>query len=248
MDKTTEILVEALRQGASDPGEHRLYRSGKLPGLFAARTGINADLAAQAIRDGLLEVVRSETKGKTVAEWVRVTAKGIDFVLQHDSPLRALEDLKTALALNEKGIPGWVVDLREKIDLLGEKLAEEVNGLRRKLEQTAIQVAEALQRLEKFGGPGVDSVAWGNDAVRYLEQRRSSGVGDRCPLPELFSHIRQHDAELTLRAFHLGLRRLSDRGLMALLPLEPGQGPEAPEYALLDGPDLLYFASRPSHE
>src|SRR4051794_30003837 len=60
MDKTTEILIDALRQGAQDPGEHRLYRSGKLPGLFAARTGINADVAAQAIRDGYVEIVRSE--------------------------------------------------------------------------------------------------------------------------------------------------------------------------------------------
>ncbi|MBX9679983.1 MAG: hypothetical protein K2X38_14570 [Gemmataceae bacterium] len=244
MDKATEILIDALRQGAQDAGEHRLYRSGKLPGLFAARTSAHADVAAQAIRDGFIEIVRSETKGKTIAEWVRVTAKGIDFVLQHDSPLRALEDLKTALAINEQGIPSWVVDLREKIDLLGEKLAEEVNGLRRKLELTAVQVGDALKRLEKFGGPGVENVAWGHDAMNYLEQRKASGVGERCPLPELFSHVRRHEAELSLRDFHLGLRKLSHRGLVTLHPVEPGQGPEQPEYALLDGPEVYYYAGR----
>lgn len=191
-----------------------------------------------------MEIVRSETKGKTVAEWVRVTAKGVDFVLQHDSPLRALEDLKSALAMNEQGIPGWVVDLREKIDSLGEKLAEEVNGLRRKLELTAAQVGDALKRLEKFGGPAVENVGWGHDAVNYLDQRKASGVGERCPLPELFAHIRRHDAEMTLRDFHLGLRRLSHRGLVSLHPAEPDQGQEQPEYALLDGHDVFYYAGR----
>ena len=68
--KLTQALVEALKQALSDSAEHRLFRSGKLAGLFAGRAGVNAEAAAQALRDGLLEVTRTETKGKTTTEWV----------------------------------------------------------------------------------------------------------------------------------------------------------------------------------
>jgi hypothetical protein len=62
MDKATAILLEALRQGAAASGEQRLYRSGKLPGLFAGRTSLHSEIASQAVRDGLLEMVRTEAK------------------------------------------------------------------------------------------------------------------------------------------------------------------------------------------
>src|SRR5262249_26176744 len=83
MDKVTPILIEALRQAAAEAGEQRLYKSGKLSGLFPGRAGANAEAAAQALRDGLLEVVRTETKGKTTIEWVRVTPKGVEFLHNH---------------------------------------------------------------------------------------------------------------------------------------------------------------------
>src|SRR5207253_1949205 len=76
MDKAQEILIEALRQGTTTAGEQRLYRSGKLPGLFGGRSSVHAEAAAQGVRDDLIEIVRTETKGKTVVEWVRVTPKG----------------------------------------------------------------------------------------------------------------------------------------------------------------------------
>jgi hypothetical protein len=48
-----------------------------------------------------------------------------------------------------------------------------------------------------------------------------------------------------LTAFHDGLRRLSDCKTMRLLPFSapPEQLPE-PEYALLDGTAVVYYASR----
>src|SRR6516164_6948424 len=61
-DKTTQTLIDALKQGMAEPGEHRLYKSGKLAGLFPGRTGAHIEAARQALRDGFLEVVRSETK------------------------------------------------------------------------------------------------------------------------------------------------------------------------------------------
>src|SRR5438132_1178455 len=121
MDKAQEILIEALRQGTTTAGEQRLYRSGKLPGLFAGRSSLHAEAAAQGVRDDLIEIVRTETKGKTVVEWVRVTPKGVQFVLERESPVRAMDELQALLRLNEQGFPGWVEELRRGIDEVGRR-------------------------------------------------------------------------------------------------------------------------------
>ena len=47
-----------------------------------------------------------------------------------------------------------------------------------------------------------------------------------------------------MKDFHVGLRRLHDRGVLRLLPFEGPDGPPEPEYALLDGPAMYYFAAR----
>src|SRR6059058_291622 len=57
-DKVLDALIAALKQALAEPDEQRLFRSGKLPGLFATRSGANAEAAERAVRDGLLEVVR----------------------------------------------------------------------------------------------------------------------------------------------------------------------------------------------
>src|SRR4051794_25908874 len=76
-DKVTETLLVALKEGLARPGEHRLYKSGKLDGLFPGRSGANTEAAARALREGLIETVRTETKGKTIIDWVRVTPKAV---------------------------------------------------------------------------------------------------------------------------------------------------------------------------
>ena len=47
MDKLTEVLLEALKQALAEPGEQRLFRSGKLPGLFSSRSGTALPLASR---------------------------------------------------------------------------------------------------------------------------------------------------------------------------------------------------------
>ena len=68
MDKATEALIDALKQCLADPAEQRLFKTGKLDGLFASRGGANSEAAARAVQEGLLEVVRTETKGKTTID------------------------------------------------------------------------------------------------------------------------------------------------------------------------------------
>src|SRR5689334_8189984 len=65
MDPRKTLLLEALKTGAASPDEQRLYRRGKLPGLFEQRTRLAGEIATQAVQDGLLEITRVETVGKT---------------------------------------------------------------------------------------------------------------------------------------------------------------------------------------
>jgi hypothetical protein len=239
MDRAKQLLVEALRVGV-DQAEVRLYRAGKLPGLFGGRTGLNAELATAAQEQGLLELIRTEVKGKTPVEWVRVTPKGVDFVLRAESPVRALEELRTTLELNRDGLPHWLADLHGRIDELGQHLADEVSALRGKIDGMMTRVTEALRHAEKYGAATSESDEWAHEAVDYLDRRKKAGFAEQCALPELFIHLREKEAALTIRDFHSGLRMLHDRGLVTL---SPSESPDQPEYALLDGANMYYFAA-----
>src|SRR5215470_6081750 len=124
-DRVTEALLEALRRALTTPGEQRLYRSGKLDGLFPGRASVNAEAAARALREGLLEVVRTETRGKTVVEWVRLTPRGVEFLHEHESPVRALQDLQAVLQATREGVPLWLAEMRHELHALASRLTEE---------------------------------------------------------------------------------------------------------------------------
>lgn len=248
-DKVTLALLEALKQSLAQPGEQRLYRSGKLAGLFAGRGGANGDAAARALREGLLEVVRTETKGKATFEWVRLTPAGVNFIHDHESPVRVLEELRTILQLTREGMPGWLEQMRQEVQALGGRLAEDVQRLMQRLDALSQRVDEALRRADAAGpttppdGPG--TVPWGREALTYLDRRRAGGAAGECPLPELFAALRAQHADLSMTAFHDGLRRLRDRRALQLLPYQDRDRPlPEPEYALPDGAALLYYVTR----
>jgi hypothetical protein len=246
-DKLTQALVGVLKQALLEPGEQRLFRSGKLPGVFAGRSGTNADAAARALRDGLLEITRTETKGKTTTEWVRVTPRGVEFVHQHESPLQALDDLRAVLQMTQQGIPVWMGELRKEVQALGERLTDQARKITQHIDALSLRVVEALERA-RAAAPQVPDIAaivpWGPQGLEYLDKRKGAGVVNHCPLPELFAALRQTQPELTITDYHAGLRRLHDKGVLRLLPLEePNELPE-PEYALLDGAATFYYVAR----
>jgi hypothetical protein len=248
-DKLKETMLDALREAMAQPGEQRLFRSGKLAGLFPGRNGVSAEAAAAALRDGLLEMLRTENKGKSVVEWVRITPRGVGYLHEHESPVRALEDLRAALKTTEAGVPTWVAEMRQTLTVLGERLATDTERFQRKLDALSQRVEEALRRVEARGPDlptGVKAeVPWALDALAYLDQRRGSGANTECALPELFTSIEEKHAGLSITAFHEGLRRLQAERALRLLPFtaQPSNLPQ-PEYALLDGGALLYYAAR----
>ena len=248
-DKVSEVLLDALKQAMAEPVEQRLYKSGKLDGLFASRTGANGEAANLAIREGLLEVVRTETKGKITTEWVRATPQAREFLQRHESPVQALKDLQAILQSNRQGIPLWLSEMQRDLETLSKRLVEEAEKWTHRLESIGEQVAQALRRVEAADSPapegGTADSAWAVDALGYLDRRRVSGAQGECPLPELFGALRPRHRDLSVPEFHDGLRRLHDRRALRLLPFagSPNEMPE-PEYALTDGANVLYFAAR----
>src|SRR5947208_2733079 len=124
-DRVMEVLLRALKDAQAQAGEQRLYRSGKLAGLFGSRSGPSGEAAARALREGLLEVVRTETKGKTVLDWVRLTPAGVEFIHENESPLTLLRELYAALRASSEAVPVWQAELRRHLHQLGEWLAAE---------------------------------------------------------------------------------------------------------------------------
>jgi hypothetical protein len=247
-DKVAEALLEALRQCLSQKEDQRLYRSGKLPGLFASRTGPSAEAASHAFRDGLLELVETEAKGKSEVEWVRITAKGIEYLHEHDSPVRVLEELRDILQTTREGMPLWLLQMQQEFRSAGERLAEDVRALHRRLDELSGRVEAALQRADLGRIPLTDgalTIPWAREAMAYLEHRRDGGIASPCALPELFEALRPRNGGLSLPAFLDGLRRLHDLRAVQLVPFTeaPEKIPE-PEYALADGPALLYYVKR----
>jgi hypothetical protein len=246
-DKVTETLLDALKQGLARPGEHRLYRSGKLDGLFPGRSGAGAEAAARALREGLVETARTETKGKTVIDWVRVTPKAVDFVHEHESPLRALEELRAELRATRERVPAWSEEVRRTLAALGDRLADDSARMLQRVEALSARVEEALRRMALLGPhlpEGVSkAVPWAEDALTYLERRKAGGATQPCPLSELFAVLAGRESEFTIARFHDGLRRLHERRLVQLLPATAGGEAPPPEYALFDGGHLYYYVT-----
>jgi hypothetical protein len=248
MDRLTHTLLEGLKKALEGSGEQRLYRSGKLDGLFPGRSGQAQNAATQALQDNLLELVRTETRGKTTIEWVRLTPKGVDFIHTKEAPIVALRDLQEILRCNRAGVPRWFAELHATLESLQEGLREQARRWSDKLQALEKRTEEALQRLEAAAPlvpPEItETYPWAIDALNYLDRRRQGGACESCPLPELFEAVQQSHADLSVAGFHEGLRKLHDR---RGLRLEPAPEPDAlshPEYALFDGATVLYYATR----
>jgi hypothetical protein len=241
----TELMLDALKAAIAIPGEHRLFRAGKLKGLFATKVGLAAEAALVALREGLLETIRTETKGKIVTEWVRATPKAVMFIHDNDSPKSVLRELKDVLATARNGIPVWMTEAKGEAAELSARFVEQAAAMLARLDELAIRVDAALRRAETTA-PGVAEpvsrlVPWANEALEYLDQRNASGASGDCQLQELFHAIRVKYADLTLPVFQNGLRRLHDLRALRLCPsTEMGE----PEYAMVVGGRMMGSVGR----
>lgn len=233
-ERRAAVLLDALRAAAGG-GEHRLFRGGKLPGLFPARTGPVAEIALEALADGLLETVRTEARGKVVTEWVRATPKGVRRLHDTDSPQAALVALKDAVADARGGVAAGLTAAKAELAALGERFDRDAGELTARLDALTARLEAALRRADLSAVAG--RVAWGATALHYLDCR----PGATCPLAELFRAVGGDHPGLSLADFHAGLVALADARAVRLVADGP---PGEPEYALLVGPTAYHAAAR----
>jgi hypothetical protein len=244
-ERRTELLLDGIKAAIATPGEHRLFRFGRLAGLFPSRAGTSAEAAYVAVRHGLLETVRTETRGKLVVEWVRATPKGVGFVHEHDSPKAVLRELKGVLDTTRAGVPAWMDAARAELAQLSARFEERAAAMLERLDELSDKVEAALRRAEmkapSVAEPVSRMVPWAMDALEYLDQRTSGGAAGDCPLPELFHAVRVRSPALMLNEFQDGIRRLYD---VRAVRLVPSQVMAEPEYAVVVERKLMYAVGR----
>jgi hypothetical protein len=245
----TDALLAALRVAVGAPGDHRLYRSGKLPGLFGARSGPASVAAVTALAEGYVETVRTETLGKWLIEWVRVTPRGVEFVHAHDSPAAVLRELRSVLGQSRDGVPAWMADARQAVSALSATFETQAAAMLARLDALTERVDAALRRADldatRRPDPATELVPWATAALAYLDRRARAGAEGACPLGELFRALEPAFA-LTLADFHAGLLRLHAANALRLAATAglPTDVPSDPEFTLLHGTDLFAFARR----
>lgn len=244
--KRLDLILDALKMALATPGDHRLFRSGKLPGLFPSKAGASADAALAALADGLLETTRTEAKRRHVVEWVRATPRGVAFVHDRDSPKAVLRELRDLIGTTRAGVPAWMDDARRQIADAAERFERQGQALLARLDDLTARVDAALRRADA-GGPGVpDSVAklvpWALGALAYLDRRRETGAAGPAPIAELFTAVREAHPDLTVPEFHDGLRRLHDVRALRLKSLG-GDVPD-PEFAVVVGAEVCGHVER----
>jgi hypothetical protein len=249
MHGVSETLLAALKRALLDPGgEHRLVKAGKLDGLFPGRAGPAGEAAALALRDGLIDVVRTEVKGKSSHDFVRLTARGVDFVHEHESPVHALHELREALRSNQRAIPLWLDEMRDALAALEKQLSIDAQKWLQRLDALSRTVDVALKKIESTTPLLPEelpaALPWVVDAVNYLDRRQTGGADGACPFPELFHVLARQHTDLSIATFHEGMRRLNERRVVRLSPAPSLADLSHPEFALLDRGEVLYFAAR----
>jgi len=242
--RITEHTLDALKTAIEEPGEHRLFRWGKLPGLFASRAGVPGAAATAAVDERLIEITRSEARGKLIVEWVKATPNAVRYVHDHDSPKAVLRELVSVLGATQSAIPDWMEQAREEASQLTLRFEHRAQDMLDRLEKLSERVESALRRAEaakpSLGSGMTELVRWGVAALEYLDRRAESLTGD-CPLPDLFRAMEVRCPDLTMSEFQNGLKRLHDARAVRLLP---GAIPSEPEYSFVMDNEMMWLVRR----
>jgi hypothetical protein len=231
-DRSSQLLLEALSHAAADSAGVPLLGSKTAPGLFAT-TATGRAVARRCLDEGLLRVVRTESKGKASVDVCTITDKGLAHLLGQVSPRQILED--------------FIRTLEAKQSQVGELLmiARQMQAGIDALKLSAERVLQRMQQANAVSTPCVngsshDAESWTDAVLDHLAR-----WSEDCPLPELFREAQRLAAALTIGRFHDGLRRLLDAGQIYL---HPWTGPlyalPEPAVALLVGHEIAYYASK----
>jgi hypothetical protein len=230
------MLLDGLSRAVADPAGVPLFGGRAAPGLFAANAPGKA--VAQRCKDeGLLRVVRTETKGRAPVEVCTVTDKGLAYLLSQVSPRQVLEDFIRTLDARQSQAG--------ELLMMARQMQAGIDALKLTAERVLEHLHQAAAPAACANGSANGSEAWPGAVLSYLGRRQEAGAAQDCPLPELFRHARLTAPGLTIGHFHDGLRRLLDAGHVYLHPWTgPLHALPEPPYALLVGHEIAYYASK----
>lgn len=242
MHQATELLISTLKKAHAAQAAILVHASGKSDGLFPRRTAESQAVMDQCLRDGLLELERTESKGKTLLEWVRLTPRGWQFLQQATSPREIIQELLARLDVQEAGMAQWVAQIKDQVLHLANRLESYL--LKQEEEWRGLK-AQCLAALAKIQTTNASSVLtshaflpWQLDVLTLAEQHAQIGR-PVCLLQDLFTTLQKAHADLTITSFHTGLLEMRDRGCIELLTTTQDISAMAePEYLLLDGQHL----------
>jgi DNA-binding PadR family transcriptional regulator len=257
-DKLTQQIIDALSKAAADPGGLPLFASKAEPGLFPSSAAAKP-AAQKCLADGLVKVLRTETKGKVSRELYALTDAGWASLMAGVNPRQVLEDFVRVLEAR-RGEVGELLDTARH-------MADSLQGLKDAVARVLPQVTtdrireplaasrRAVDCREAASGSRLNGAVAVLDAppilvladtilARLTDWAASANAGEDCPLPDLFRSLTTRDPQPTIGEFHDCLRRLHAAGSVYL---HPWTGPlyalPEPAYALLAGHNVAYYAS-----
>lgn len=213
------LQLEALRRLLAHPRGLRLFGKGREPGLFA-----NKGSTAQRLLDSLTSRNLIDIDASVESEpCCRLTARGLDWLLEKENPRLLLEDL---LRASERQADSLRV-IEQTVRAECARLEAQAGDVRRVLDAL-------LQRIE-----AERTEAWTLEALAAYDRQ---GAPADCSLADLYRGLRARQATLSIGQFHDRIRALHAAGKVRLSPWTGPlyQLPE-PALALLIGHEVLYY-------
>jgi len=252
-DKSQQLIVDALNRAVAAGSGISLFGGRTGAGLFAS-TGPGKKAAQQCKELGYLQVLRSETKGKTTSEICAISERGLAFLLAEQNPKQVLEALILALH-----------DQRLQVDQIASALQTNQENLQT-LKATAERVLLQFQQPSSYtppspiplssggregrsdghtaNGNGNGKASCASDVLERLTHWHNAGALGDCPIPHLHRGVVDKHPHITVGQFHDVLRQLNES---QKIYLHPWTGPlyEIPEprLALMVGHEIAWYVS-----
>jgi hypothetical protein len=261
-EKLQTQLLDALRQ-AIDGAPHRLQGSAKEPGLFpGGQTG--AKLIHRARTEGLVQEVSSPeppTSGKSrakPAEYVTLTERGRQLVLEQDRPAKLLAGLREQLDTQDTAIAAGIQEARTQLSTFRESVDQLDRGLATRFSQYQQTVQTFRSILDRHcqhpvsvapsvaTKPGTPIPGWLDEVVPFIAAQKRIRSLDRPNLKRVYEHLRQTHPALTLGEFHDGMRTLHQQRRIRLDPYTQALATlQDPIHALYLDREVKYYVDLP---
>jgi hypothetical protein len=234
-DKSSQLMLDALRRAVADPGGLPLHAGKKTPGLFAA-TAAGKQAAQRCQDEGYLRVLHLDANGKSAQAYFAASEKGLAYLLDQVSPRQVLEDLVRTLEARQTQVGELVAAAR--------RWQSGLDALQAVVRSVLLEIQKPGGATAGTGPSANGSEIWLAEVVACLNDWHAAGKSSDYPLPDLYRKAQHLAPDVTIGRFHDGLRRLHEQ---QRIYLHPWTGPlyEMPEaaYALLIGHEIVYYAS-----